>query len=116
MAEVKSLKGLLKAEGLKCVQRGKRTIGEAGDYFYNLCFSTGEDIILITAGKIADKLELEKYTLGSLRKAVFDGDTMNGSLMAGQVASQIDKIQPIEKIFEQIYEEYEAVRKELYAD
>ena len=36
--------------------------------------------------------------------------------MAGQVAGQIDKIQPIEKIFEQIYEEYEAVRKELYAD
>ena len=67
-----------------------------------------------TAG--ADKMELEKYTLGSLRKAVFDGDTMNGSLMAGQVAGQIDKIQPIEKIFEQIYEEYEAVRKELYAD
>ena len=65
MAEVKSLKGLLKAEGLKCVQRGKRTIGEAGDYFYNLCFSTGEDIILITAGKFADKLELDKvYDLG----------------------------------------------------
>lgn len=64
----------------------------------------------------ADKMELEKYTLGSLRKAVFDGDTMNGSLMAGQVAGQIDKIQPIEKIFQQIYEEYEAVRKELYAD
>ena len=64
----------------------------------------------------ADKMELEKYTLGSLRKAVFDGDTMNGSLMAGQVAGQIDKIQPIEKIFEQIYEQYEAVRKELYAD
>ena len=54
--------------------------------------------------------------ISSLRKAVFDGDTMNGSLMAGQVAGQIDKIQPIEKIFEQIYEEYEAVRKELYAD
>ena len=64
----------------------------------------------------ADKMELEKYTLGSLRKAVFDGDTKNGSLMAGQVAGQIDKIQPIEKIFEQIYEQYEAVRKELYAD
>lgn len=65
MAEVKSLKGLLKAEGLKCVQCGKRAIGEAGDYFYNLCFSTGEDIILITAGKIADKLELDKvYDLG----------------------------------------------------
>lgn len=65
MAENRNLKGLLKAEGLKCVQRGKRTIGEAGDYFYNLCFSTGEDIILINAGKIADKLELDKsYDLG----------------------------------------------------
>ena len=34
----------------------------------------------------ADKMELEKYTLGSLRRAVFDGDTKTGSLMAGQVA------------------------------
>lgn len=65
MAETKSLKGLLKAEGLRCVQHGKRTIGDVGDYFYNLCFSTGEDIILITSGKIADKLELNKvYDLG----------------------------------------------------
>ena len=30
-----------------------------------------------------DKMELERFTLGSLRKAVFDGDTENGSLMAG---------------------------------
>ena len=33
----------------------------------------------------ADKMELEKYTLGSLRRAVFEGDTDTGSLMAGQV-------------------------------
>ena len=31
-------------------------------------------------------MELEQYTLGSLRRAVFDGDTKTGSLMAGQVA------------------------------
>lgn len=31
-------------------------------------------------------MELEKYTLGSLRKAVVDGDVKNGSLMAGQVS------------------------------
>ena len=31
----------------------------------------------------ADKMELEKYTLGSLRRAVFEGDTTTGSLMAG---------------------------------
>ena len=34
-------------------------------------------------------MELEKLTLGSLRKAVIDGDTVNGSLMAGQIAGLI---------------------------
>lgn len=65
MAENKSLKGLLKAEGLMCVQIDKRMIGEAGDYYYNLGFTTGKDIILLTAGKVADNLELfKKYDLG----------------------------------------------------
>ena len=32
----------------------------------------------------AEKMELEQYTLGSLRRAVFDGDVDTGSLMAGQ--------------------------------
>ncbi len=65
MAETKSLKGLLKAEGLMCVQIDKRMIGEAGDYFYNIAFTTGKDIMLLTAGKIADHLELfKKYDLG----------------------------------------------------
>lgn len=65
MAENKSLKGLLKAESLMCVQIDKRMIGEAGDYYYNLGFTTGKDIMLLTAGKIADQLELfKKYDLG----------------------------------------------------
>ena len=59
----------------------------------------------------ADKMELEKYTLGSLRKAVFDGDTMNGSLMAGQVAGQLKEILPLRTIFQNIMAEYEQVRK-----
>ena len=37
----------------------------------------------------ADFMELEKLTLGSLRKAVIDGDTVNGTLMAGQIAGLI---------------------------
>ena len=57
----------------------------------------------------ADKMELEKYTLGSLRKAVFDGDTINGSLMAGQVAGQINEIRPLKDIFADIYEGYKKV-------
>ncbi len=31
-------------------------------------------------------MELEKYTLGSLKRAVFEGDVETGSLMSGQVA------------------------------
>lgn len=51
----------------------------------------------------AYKMELEKYTLGSLRRAVFDGDTKTGSLMAGQVAGQIKKIAHIEEIFDEMW-------------
>lgn len=37
----------------------------------------------------ADFMELEKLTLGSLRKAVQDGDVTNGTLMAGQIAGLV---------------------------
>ena len=50
----------------------------------------------------ADKMELEKYTLGSLRRAVFDGDTKTGSLMAGQVAGMLHEIKPLRQIFEEL--------------
>ncbi len=52
----------------------------------------------------ADKMELEKFTLGSLRRAVFDGDVKNGSLMAGQVCGQLEEIKPIRAIFEDMYD------------
>ena len=50
----------------------------------------------------ADKMELEKYTLGSLRRAVFEGDTATGSLMAGQVAGMLHEIRPLRAIFEDL--------------
>ncbi len=50
----------------------------------------------------ADKMELEKFTLGSLRKAVFDGDTTNGSLMAGQVCGMLNEIRPAKDILKNI--------------
>ncbi|MEE3482033.1 MAG: DUF561 domain-containing protein [Lachnospiraceae bacterium] len=46
----------------------------------------------------ADRDELEKFTLGSLRKAVFDGDTKSGSMMAGQVCGQLTEIRPVADI------------------
>lgn len=50
--------------------------------------------------------ELEVYTLGSLRKAVLDGDTNNGSLMAGQVSGMIKEILPVKTIIENMFNEY----------
>ena len=55
-----------------------------------------------------DKLELEKFTLGALRKAVEEGDVENGSLMAGQAAAFAKKIKPLRTIFEELMKEYES--------
>ncbi len=63
----------------------------------------------------ADKMELEKFTLGSLRRAVFEGDVKNGSLMAGQVAGMLKEIKPVKTILEEMYAEYEATVKKLNA-
>lgn len=46
--------------------------------------------------------ELEQYTLGSLRRAVFDGDIETGSLMAGQTCGQVTSIRPLSQIFASI--------------
>lgn len=49
--------------------------------------------------------ELERMTLGSLRKAVVDGDKDNGSFMAGQIAGLISKRQSCEQIITEIVSE-----------
>ena len=50
----------------------------------------------------ADKATLEQFTLGSLRKAVFDGDTVNGSLMAGQAAGLLHEVRPVAQILDEM--------------
>ena len=57
--------------------------------------------------------EMEKLTLGSLRRAVFDGDVDTGSFMAGQVAGMVREIRPLRQIFEDLMADYERVRKGL---
>ena len=52
--------------------------------------------------KGADKEELERYTLGSLKKAVFEGDVTYGSLMAGQVCGQLKEIRPVVEIIREL--------------
>ncbi len=52
-----------------------------------------------------DFMELEKLTLGGLRKAVMEGDVVNGSVMAGQIAGLVRKEQPCKEIIDEIIEQ-----------
>ena len=47
--------------------------------------------------------ELERCTLGGLRRAVFDGDVTTGSVMTGQVAGMLHEIRPLRVIFQELY-------------
>lgn len=51
--------------------------------------------------------ELEMMTLGSLRKAVQEGDSDYGSLMSGQIAGMISKRQSCQEILDEIMAEAE---------
>lgn len=62
----------------------------------------------------ADKMELEKFTLGSLRRAVFDGDTETGSLMAGQVAGMLRDVRPVQAILDEMMADCRARLQELW--
>lgn len=50
----------------------------------------------------ADFMELEKLTLGALKKAVVDGDAENGTLMAGQIAGLVGKQQSCAEMITEI--------------
>lgn len=56
--------------------------------------------------------ELELLTLGGLRRAVFDGDVENGSVMSGQVAGQLHEIRPLRAILESLCDQRDQVLKE----
>lgn len=55
--------------------------------------------------------DLEKLTLGGLRKAVIDGDTDNGSVLAGQIAGMVNKRQSCQEIIDEIMNEAEVLLK-----
>lgn len=57
----------------------------------------------------ADFMELEKLTLGSLRMAVMEGDVVNGTVMAGQIAGLVSKVQPCRDMIEEIMQEAKAL-------
>ena len=61
----------------------------------------------------ASKEDLEMYTLGSLRKAVFDGDTKNGSLMAGQISCIVNEERTVKEVLDDMMNSYEELRKNI---
>jgi enoyl-[acyl-carrier protein] reductase II len=57
--------------------------------------------------------ELERLTLGSLRKAVFDGDKENGSFMAGQISGLIKSVRPMKEVFSSLFDNVSAYKDAL---
>lgn len=55
--------------------------------------------------------ELETLTLGGLRKAVVEGDTDMGSVLAGQIAGMVNKRQSCKEIVDEIMDEAEVLLK-----
>ncbi|WMJ86350.1 enoyl-[acyl-carrier-protein] reductase FabK [Anaerocolumna sp. MB42-C2] len=58
--------------------------------------------------------ELELLTLGSLKKAVVEGDIINGSVMAGQIAGLVSKEQSCKEIIEEVVKEAEELIKNFH--
>jgi enoyl-[acyl-carrier protein] reductase II len=55
--------------------------------------------------------EMEKLTLGSLRKAVVEGDVVNGTIMAGQIAGMVNKEQTCAEMIQEIMQDAERLLK-----
>lgn len=51
--------------------------------------------------------ELEQMTLGALRRAVVEGDTVNGTLMAGQIAGLVKQEQSCSEIIREVMQQGE---------
>ena len=64
---------------------------------------TREYVKLEAEGKSFE--ELEYLTLGTLRKAVMEGDVVNGTVMAGQIAGLINKKQSAKEIIDEMMEQ-----------
>ena len=47
---------------------------------------------------------VREEALGSLRRAVFEGDTTTGSLMAGQVAGMLHEVRPVADILADLWD------------
>ena len=57
--------------------------------------------------------ELEKLTVGSLSRAVYDGDMETGSAMAGEIAGMMKQIRPAKQIITDLFSDAEAAANNL---
>ena len=55
--------------------------------------------------------ELEKLTLGGLRKAVVDGDVANGSVMSGQIAGLVKERMSCQALIQKLVSETDQLMK-----
>ena len=53
--------------------------------------------------------ELEQLTLGGLRRAVVDGDVVNGSVMAGQIAGMVTERMSCKELVDKLVKETDAI-------
>ena len=63
----------------------------------------------------ASEQEVIEFGTGRLRKAVMEGDVVQGSLMAGQVAGLVHEILPTRMVIERIAQEASALLQRLPA-
>ena len=63
-------------------------------------------------GASADELR-ELLGRARAKRGIFEGDLAEGELEIGQVAAQIEQVQPVSQIFENLIAEYNAARAEL---
>lgn len=56
----------------------------------------------------AAQLEVERFWMGALRRAVQEGDVKRGSLMAGQSVGLVDRVQPVADIIRELTDDMEA--------
>jgi len=63
---------------------------------------TKDYIKLDQNGATAEELEL--MSIGGLRRAVADGDLINGAFMAGQVVGSIKEIKTVKQVFDELFD------------
>lgn len=96
---------------LRAKDRDTVLTGYNGHYVRVLKNDLTREYVRLIKEDVAEK-ELEALGVGRLRAAVIEGDTKMGSLMAGQVAAMVSKIQPAREIIWEVVNQATEVLKD----